>query len=93
MVSGWGSGPINGQVTSVSGAARVRLCGYVKRSSLNSADYLEFPDRTVARSGPAEQALLSASCDLANPSIQKVNLITHGAQPLPDENWVQSEYI
>ena len=31
----------------LSGADRVRLCGHVKLSSLNSAGYLEFPDRTV----------------------------------------------
>ena len=36
-----------GQVTSASGTGRVRLCGHVKRSSLNSAGYLEFPDGTV----------------------------------------------
>ena len=47
MVSAWGSGGIDGQVTSVSGADRVRLCGYVKRLTLNSSGYLEFPDRMV----------------------------------------------
>ena len=47
MVSARGSGRIDGQVRSVSGAGRVRLCGHVKRSSPNSAGYLEFPDRTV----------------------------------------------
>ena len=47
MVSVRGSGRIDGQVRSVSGAGRVRLRGHVKRSTLNSADYLEFPDRTV----------------------------------------------
>ena len=31
----------------MSGVGRVRLCGYVKRSTLNSAGYLEVPDWTV----------------------------------------------
>ena len=47
MVSARGSGRIDGQVTPVSGADRVRLCGHVKHPSPNSAGYLEFPDRTV----------------------------------------------
>ena len=47
MVSGRGSGRINGQVMSVSGTGRARLCGHVKRSILNSAGCLEFPDLTV----------------------------------------------
>ena len=47
MVSARDSGPIDGQMTPVSGTGRVRLCGHVKRSALNSAGYLEFPDRTV----------------------------------------------
>ena len=42
---GWGSGC--SQLKSVSGADRVRLCGRVKLSLLNSADYQEYPDREV----------------------------------------------
>ena len=48
---GWpaagGSGRTEGQLTSVSGEDRVRLCGHVKLSLLNPAEYPEFPDRTV----------------------------------------------
>ena len=71
MVSARGSGSIVGQVTSVSGTGRIRLCGHVKRSSLNSAGYLEFP---IGRyeSETAQQAPLSAGFDLANPSIKKI---------------------
>ena len=45
MVCGRGSGC--SQLKSVSGADRVRLCGHVKLSLLNSADYQEYPDRKV----------------------------------------------
>ena len=72
MVSARGSGRIDGQVTSMSGTGRVRLCGRVKCSSLNSAGNLKFPDRTVRVRGLAQQAPLSAISDLANPSIKKV---------------------
>ena len=49
VVSAWGSGSIDGQVRSVSGAGRVTLNVWrdVKRSSMNSAGYQEFPHRTV----------------------------------------------
>ena len=47
MVSARGNGHIDGQVTSVSRAGSVRLCGHVKRSLLNAAGYMKFPDRTV----------------------------------------------
>ena len=47
MVSTRGRERIDGQMTSVSEAGCARLYGYVKRSSLNSAGYLEFPERTV----------------------------------------------
>ena len=44
VVSNRGSEQIDGQVTLVSRTGRVRLCGHVKRSSLNYAGYLEFTD-------------------------------------------------
>ena len=45
MVCGRGSG--RSQLKSVSGADRVRLCGHVKLSFLNSADYQEYLGRKV----------------------------------------------
>ena len=71
MVSAWGSGRIDDQVTLVSGTSRVRLYQRVKYSSLNSTGNLKFPDRTVRVRGLAQQAPLSAVSDFANPSIQK----------------------
>ena len=48
---GWpaagGSGRAEGQLTSVSRGGPCPAMGYVKLSLLNSADYPEFPDRTV----------------------------------------------
>ena len=74
MVCGRGSG--RSQLKSVSGADRVRLCGHVRLSFLNSADYQEYPDRKVGARACAEcaalQALLTAGSVLVNPSIQKV---------------------
>ena len=45
MVCGRGSG--HSHLKSVSGAGRVRLCGHVNLSLLNSADYPDFPYRKV----------------------------------------------
>ena len=59
MVCGRGSG--RSQLKSVSGTDRVRLCGHVKLSLLNSADYPEYPDRKV---GVRACATSSASCGL-----------------------------
>ena len=59
MVCGRGSG--RSQLKSVSGTDRVRLCGHVKLSPLNSADYPEYPDRKV---GLRACATSSASCGL-----------------------------
>ena len=69
MVCSRGSG--RSQLKSVSGAGRVRLCGHVKLSLLNSADYQEYPDRKV---GARACATSSAYCGLCprQPSIQKV---------------------
>ena len=68
MISARGSGRIAGQVTSVSGAGCVQLCGHAMYLSLNPAGYLEFPDRTVG-DRPAQQAPLRVGSDFANPSI------------------------
>ena len=71
MVCGRGSG--RNQLKSVSGADRARLCGYVKLSLLNSADYQEYPDRKVGASACTTlQALLTAGSVLVIPPIQKV---------------------
>ena len=55
------SGSGRSQLKSVSGADRVRLCGHVKISLLNSADYQEYPDRKV---GARACATSSAYCGL-----------------------------
>ena len=52
MVCGRGSG--RSQLKSVSGADRVRLCGHVKLSLLNSDDYQEYPDRKVGGGGAGQ---------------------------------------
>ena len=59
MVCGRGSG--RGELKPVSGADRVRLCGHVKLSLLNSADNPEYPDRKV---GARACATSSAYCGL-----------------------------
>ena len=66
MVCGRGSD--RSQLKSVGGADRARLCGHVKLSLLNSADYQEYPDRKEG-AGPAQQAMLS---DPANPTIHPI---------------------
>ena len=54
MVSIRGSGRIDGQVTSVSEAGRVRLCGHVTRSYVGC---LEYPDQRVGvRTGATSSA-------------------------------------
>ena len=78
MVCGRGSG--RSQLKSVSGTDRVRLCGHVKLSLINSADYPEYPDRKVgvracatsSASCGLNPSILNPSCGLVNPSIQKV---------------------
>ena len=70
MVCGRGSG--RSQLKSASGTDRVRLCGHVKLSLLNSVDYPEYPDRKVGVRACVIQALLPAGSVLVNPSIQNV---------------------
>ena len=55
----------------MSGAGRVRLCGHVKLSALNSA---VIPELITGgwESGPALQALLPAGPDFSDPSNQNV---------------------
>ena len=61
LLTGCGRGSGRSQLKSVSGADRARLCGHVKLSFLNSADYQEYPDRKV---GTSACATSSAYCGL-----------------------------
>ena len=70
---GWSAvgGGGRGQLKSVSGAGRVRLCGHVKLSALNSA---VIPELTTGgwESGLPLQALLPAGPNFPDPSIQSI---------------------
>ena len=64
-------GSDRGQLKSVSGADRVRICAHVKISILNSAIILELMTGGW-ESGSALQAMLPAGPDFSDPSIQNI---------------------